>query len=458
MAEDTALGEDFFQAVVRAAARDIAASILPGGALLPVLIEHGARALWLCLKGKKPQQQQRVMDAVTQISGARSRSFVERELNAYRFPADHLQEMISYFAAIPMSMRRAISRPNDNGRPTTLLSQLPGSVEEAKRFVPLRPPHYQPGVQVPAYDYRLDLLLGQGGFAEVWKAHHILQDDSPPVALKFCLDSDLLVSLKTEIKVLNKLRAYEDQQALVQLLSTAYSATPPFLVYEYVDGGDLTAWLASCDGKRPSVSDVLRVLKMATRPLAYAHRRGVVHRDLKPANLLVTRDGRVKICDFGIGAIVADVEAHRDYAPDITAATRLRGAFTPCYADPQQCRGDPPDPRFDVYALGVIAYQLLIGDVSCFMGPAWRSELEECGTPAALLNVIAACTDVSAKRLPDAAALLSALEQVNLEKPKPGEPPEHGVAVKFCMHCGASVERIDCFCMQCGQAIQRSRG
>ena len=84
---------------------------------------------------------------------------------------------------------------------------------------------------------------------------------------------------------------------------------------------------------------------MTTKALAFAHHQGVVHRDLKPANLLVTREGRIKIADFGIGALMADAEAQNERGKCFTSATLLRGACTPIYADPRRCPEGPPDPR-----------------------------------------------------------------------------------------------------------------
>src|SRR5690606_33061289 len=180
---------------------------------------------------------------------------------------------------------QALHRYDDGGRVTTLLSQLPRSPEEMQRFVPLRPPRFQPGDKVAGYDYRLETLLGQGGFAEVWKARSTELAGEAPVALKFCLDPALLASLKREMQLLDRLKVYTAGKDFVRLLHTAYSAEPPFLVYEYVDGGNLDGWLDSFAGQPPPAAEVLSVLKMTARAVAAAHAQGIVHRDLKPANL-----------------------------------------------------------------------------------------------------------------------------------------------------------------------------
>jgi hypothetical protein len=436
------LGEDFLRASVGAAALDVANLIVPGSALAVVFIEHfgGAfcKAAWDWLRRRKPPECQQAIDELTRTQVERARVIAETELVRSEFKPDVKAGLVNYLSAIPMTARRAISRPDDEGRPTTLLSQLPRRPSDLRRFIPLRPPRFQPGDQVPGHDYRLDLLLGQGGFAEVWKAHHIYREKQPPVALKFCLDPALLVSLRMEIKVLDILSGPERSEDFVHLLDTAYSAEPPFLVYEYVDGGDLEAWLASFDGKQPSAPDVVRVLRMTAHALAFAHQNHIVHRDLKPANLLVTRQGRIKVADFGIGAISANAEAEQR---SITGVSILQEAFTPHYADPLMPPGKSADPKVDVYALGVIAYQLLTGTVSRSIVPAWRAELQQRNVPVALLDIIGACVDIPEKRFADAGAVMAALDKFAFNQP---------IGSNYCIRCGLKIQSDDRFCIRCG--------
>jgi predicted Ser/Thr protein kinase len=319
MEHDLIVGEDFLRDAIRAFAEDIAGFLVPGSHLGVVLIERlgpiFCKAAWDWLYQRKPTHQQQALNGLTQLPVERVHRTIETELARYSFGAQEKADILTYLSAIPMAARQAIHRPDDGGRPTTLLSQLPQSPTDLLRFVPLRPPRFRPSDRVPGYDYQCERLLGQGGFGEVWKAQHILRATQPAVALKFCLDPTLAVSLKQEIRVWDILNGPHASEGFVRLYDTAYSAAPPFLIYEYIDGGDLTAWLASFDGKRPSVREVLRVLKMTARALAVAHQHGIVHRDLKPANLLVTREGRIKISDFGIGAIMGDCSRATGFIP-----------------------------------------------------------------------------------------------------------------------------------------------
>lgn len=81
------------------------------------------------------------------------------------------------------------------------------------------------------------------------------------------------------------------------------------------------SWLAGCEGKPPTVREVVRVLRSTARAMAVVHENGIMHRDLKPANLLLTRDERVKVADLGIGVIMAGAEEPSEFARGITDPT-----------------------------------------------------------------------------------------------------------------------------------------
>jgi formylglycine-generating enzyme required for sulfatase activity len=154
----------------------------------------------------------------------------------------------------------------------------------------------------------------------------------------------------------------------------------------------------------------------------------IVHRDLKPANVLLQPTARgtvaLRVADFGIGSVAA----RQALAPGAASLTRaLRGAHTPLYASPQQVRGEPPDVRDDVHALGVVWYQLLAGDLHLLsLPPDWREGLVERGVPATTLNLLGACLSSRPERRPrDGAALAEELAHLG---PAHEPPPGNGSA------------------------------
>jgi eukaryotic-like serine/threonine-protein kinase len=404
--------------LLRAAIRGVAFGVIPGGIVIGSLFEEVVTpycdAAWEWLRGKPPEAQQQALEELAAVPPAEARAIAEEELAEAKLPPEACARLVPYLAAVPQTVCRALSRPGDGGRPKTRLTQLPRSAGELMALLPLRAPRFEPGAHVPNYDFELEALLGQGGFGEVWRARHTRRKSLPPRALKFCLDPRLQVSLERELELLDRIELCGRHEGIVRLLGTALRADPPFLMYEYVDGGDLVAWLGQYEGQPPPLDETLRILAEACEPLAFAHRHGVVHRDLKPANLLMSSSGAVKVSDFGIGALSAEVQA--DMGPLASGRSQLAGAYTPMYADLAQQRGEAPTPRADVYALGVITYQLAFGDVRRPLSPYWREDLEELPAGRELAGLVGACVASPRRRLEDASAVL---EQVVKLRGKP---------------------------------------
>ncbi|WP_433176268.1 serine/threonine-protein kinase [Actinoallomurus sp. CA-150999] len=212
-----------------------------------------------------------------------------------------------------------------------------------------------PGL-VLAGRYQLEAPLGRGGMGEVWHGTDLRLRRA--VAIKV-LSSDLAVDQNA---VARFRREAETAAALqhpgitvvfdVDVHQDATGATM-FLVMELLDGRDLRTLI----GASPGGLAIPQVLSFATQiadALAAAHGRGVVHRDIKAQNLLVSPDGRVKICDFGIAHLV-----------NATTRLTMNGAFlgTPGYMAPEQFRAEPTDHRTDLYALGCVVYEMLTGSL-----------------------------------------------------------------------------------------------
>ncbi len=130
----------------------------------------------------------------------------------------------------------------------------------------------------------------------------------------------------------------------------------PYFVMEYIDGAPITTW---CDERQATVRTRLLLFRQACLAVRAAHQRLVVHRDLKPGNIFVTADGTVKLLDFGIAKLLNDADTELRVDVPITAIGQQ--AFTPEYAAPEQISGETVDTRADIYALGVVLYELLAG-------------------------------------------------------------------------------------------------
>lgn len=207
-----------------------------------------------------------------------------------------------------------------------------------------------PGDRLGAY--RVVELLGRGGMGAVYLAERADGAFDRRVAVKVVkrgMDTDeILDRFRKEREILARLQ----HPHIANLLDGGVTAAGlPFLVMELVEGEPIDTW---CDRHQLDVEVRLRLFLAVCDAVRYAHRALVVHRDLKPSNILV-HDGDVKLLDFGIARLLEERGTQAD--------TRLMDRrVTPEYAAPEQIRGEPPTTSADVYALGVILYELLTGE------------------------------------------------------------------------------------------------
>lgn len=200
--------------------------------------------------------------------------------------------------------------------------------------------------------YRLLRKIGEGGMGLVYEAEQ--ENPRRRVALKMLrpgvLDPKRLARFELEAGTLARL----DHEGIARIFDagafTAAGVRHPFFAMELIEGDTLAGYAARCD-----LAERLRLFLGIVDAVQHAHQRGVIHRDLKPQNILVTRDGRPKVLDFGV-ARLAGGERNRAAA---TRTGQLVG--TPAYMSPEQARGDVADTRSDVYALGLILFEILAG-------------------------------------------------------------------------------------------------
>ncbi|GMV45244.1 MAG: hypothetical protein AMXMBFR66_06420 [Pseudomonadota bacterium] len=227
--------------------------------------------------------------------------------------------------------------------------------------------------------YRLQRLLAQGGMGEVWLAARDDGSSQRAVALKLPV-----LGLRRDVLV----RRFEREREILESLSHPHIARlydagfaadgQPYLALEYVPGEPIDRYCEACrlDARRR-----VQLMQQVLAAVQFAHANLVVHRDLKPSNVLVTPEGHAMLLDFGIAKLLQPEDARAVE----TELTRLGGrALTPDYAAPEQVRSEPVSIATDIWALGVLLYRLLAGELP-FRG-AHRAELEQAILSAAPLR------------------------------------------------------------------------
>ena len=261
--------------------------------------------------------------------------------------------------------------------------------------------------------YALIRKLGEGAFGEVWLARHIDLDDIR--ALKIPTDNSYKQQLRHEGKIQFGVR----HPNIVQTLDLNTQNDPPYFAMEYVDGTDLRRHLRGQGSL--ALDEALRTIGQILEALQAAHAKGVVHRDLKPENILLTADGTVKVSDFGLGKVKAEVAQSLLVSGSMVSTDGKSISGTIEYMSPEQRDAAAPDPRDDLYAVGVIGCELLTGSRPSLSGVAVA--LERAGVPTEVIAVLQKACDELRYRYSSAFEMLT-----DLRPAPPGPAPIEAVA------------------------------
>jgi serine/threonine protein kinase/dipeptidyl aminopeptidase/acylaminoacyl peptidase len=284
------------------------------------------------------------------------------------------------------------------------------------------------GVQLPGREeWTLLDKLGEGGFGEVWLACH---QSGERRVFKFCFDAARLRGLKREATLLRLLKdELGDRDDIARVLDWNFETPPYFLESEYTEGGSLTEWAEAAGGiETVALRTRLLLIAQIAEALAAAHSVGVLHKDVKPQNVLIAEDAvsqpRARLTDFGVG-IVRDKSLllGRDFTvtgfTDATEDGNRRWTGTRMYAAPEVLEGKTPTTLADIYALGVLLYQIVVGDLNRALAPGWERDVND----QLLREDISLCVDGRPeRRLGNALHLaerLRRLEQRRAEKEMP---------------------------------------
>ncbi len=301
--------------------------------------------------------------------------------------------------------------------------------------------------------YEVTAQIGEGGMGQVYRARDTSLDRD--VALKvlpeaFTSDPDRLARFEREAKVLASLN-HPNIGAIYGLEETADGARA--LVLELIEGPTLAELLErpkpearSLKPDEPGLGlpldEAIRIARQIAEALEEAHEQGVIHRDLKPANIKVKPDGTVKVLDFGLAKALqpeATSDPSQSMSPTVslTAAATQMGMIigTAAYMSPEQARGKPVDKRADVWAFGVVLYEMLAGtrpfqgeDISLTLASVMKSEVDvralPDSVPSAIRTLLERCLKKDPKqRMRDIGEARIALDEPS---PAPDTPPVTG--------------------------------
>ncbi len=268
--------------------------------------------------------------------------------------------------------------------------------------------------------WRLQRRLGSGAVGEAWLAEHTKTGELR--VFKFGLDAGSLTSLKREITLSRVLHdSLGPRDDLVRLLDWNLEEVPFYLESEFISGGSLLDWAEAKGGlAQLELGQRLDLVAQIADVLSAAHSVGVLHKDLKPANVLINDTAgnapTVKLTDFGSGRLVdlARLEALEITRLGFTAAqVDADSGGTPLYLAPEILSGRAPTARSDIYALGVMLYQCIVGDTRRSLAPGWENDIDD-----RLLreDIAAAAAGDPAQRLADASQLATRLRTLDARR------------------------------------------
>jgi eukaryotic-like serine/threonine-protein kinase len=305
--------------------------------------------------------------------------------------------------------------------------------------------------------YQIVSAIGKGGMGEVYRAIDSRLDRE--VAIKVS-DERFSERLEREVRAVAALNHPN--------ICTLYDVGPNFLVMEYVEGENLK-------GPLP-LDETLRIARQIADALDEAHSKGIVHRDLKPGNIKIKPDGTVKVLDFGLAKLGGTPAAPSEDSPTISIPATQAGVIlgTAAYMSPEQARGKQVDKRTDIWAFGVVLYEILTGerlfegeDVTDTLAAVIRKEPVWERVPVEVRRLLKACLEKDPKRrlrdLADAWRLLDeAPRPLHLRRPfterhtfsRTGDTSSTPLVSPFIS--GLSMDAVNGLSMQgCGRSMLR---
>jgi serine/threonine protein kinase/WD40 repeat protein len=273
---------------------------------------------------------------------------------------------------------------------------------------------------IPGTQWRLVKKVGEGGTGQVWSGRHDQLDESR--IFKFCDTEDKARMLKRELTLYRLLKGQVGLNPhFIQLHDVSLDEPPYYLMMDDVDALDLEIWAEKQTGGLASVPEHVRleIVAQAAEALQAAHEAGILHRDIKPANLLVQENEKtgqvhVFVTDFGIGQIIVNGLLQKGTLLGFTSTVSGMGSGpvsgTLIYLAPEVLEGNAATIRSDIYSLGVVLWQMLIGNLHAALDPAdWSTRISDPLLREDLARCLAGAPE---KRWPSAGELAARLRDL----------------------------------------------
>ena len=312
-------------------------------------------------------------------------------------------------------------------------------------------------------NYILEEPVGAGSFGQVWRARHHMFDER--VAIKIPTDAQYVQNLRREGVTIHGLR----HPNIVRALDLDPYADPPYYIMEYVDGLSLRQIIDAHSGGLP-LEAIMPIFRGMVSALEASHEAGLVHRDIKPANIMIVggenldgmTEDRVKVTDFGLGQAGGDTTVSILQSGSLVTDEGKSIAGTLAYMAPEQRDGQDVDARADLYACGVVLFEMLTGTRP--QGGDRPSQVRSDGVPELYDALFARCYTGRDRRFASAAEVLAFVESFEHRPPTASagtaplapsgqgsfQPPVGGPNGLSCPSCRGLVDQRDHFCIHCG--------
>jgi serine/threonine protein kinase len=275
--------------------------------------------------------------------------------------------------------------------------------------------------------------IGRGGFGEVWRGRHEMSGRD--AAVKFPRDRDVLDALRRE----GALGRTLSHPLIVEVLDVGLGEDPPWVAFRHVRGESLRVSIRH--GPLPTET-ALSIYGDVLSALAHAHGQGVVHGDVKPENIIVDREGRAHLTDFGLGMAVGEVAGAAVVAGRRETAEGLSISGTVEYLAPEQRRGESGSAQADLYTLAVVLFEMLTGALP--EGSEAPSDLRP-GLDPRVDDLFLGGHARRGRRYASASEALSELDAVLRARE---------TTARTCEGCGWTAEADEYFCIRCGRQLR----